>query len=136
MQRLGGTSGATYDEKSGRPAPGESRVELRHKGERERRCRHALVVARERLVPEALQGAEIVAVSRPLELGPMFASHQLDRVGVGINELAEQVEQADVAGNRARLRREEPQGHAARSSAPVPPHRKHQNPATLQFATD
>jgi hypothetical protein len=57
--------------------PGESRVELRHEGEREWRCRHALVAAGERVVPEALQGAEIVAVGGPLELGPMFASHQV-----------------------------------------------------------
>jgi hypothetical protein len=128
VERLGGTSGATEDEKSGRAAPGESRVELRHKGEREWRCRHALVVAGEGLVPEALQGAEIVAVSGPLELGPMFASHQLDRVGVGVNKLAEQVEEADVAGNCARLRREEPQRHAVRSSAPVRPRRKYPNP--------
>ena len=113
MECLGGTSGTAEDEEGGRPAPGESRVELRHNGEREWRCRHALVVAGERLMPEALQGAEIVAVGRPLELGPMFASHHVDRVGVGVNELAEQVEQADVAGNCARLRQEEPQRHAA-----------------------
>jgi hypothetical protein len=129
-------SGATEDEKSCRPTPRESRVELRHKRKREWRCRHALVVASERLVPEALQGAEILAVSRPLELGPMFASHQLDRVGVGVNELAEQIEQADVAGNCARLRREEPQRHAARSSARVRRIASTQIPPTLQFATD
>ena len=113
MECLGGTSGATEEEESGRPAPGESRVELRHEGEREWRCRHALVVAGERLVSEALQGAEIVAMGGPLELGPMVARHQVDRVGVGVNELAQQVEQADVARNCGRLRREEPQCHGA-----------------------
>ena len=66
----------------------------------------------------------------------MFASHQVDRVGVGVNELAEQVEQADVAGNCARLRREEPRRHAATIIGSVPAHRKHPTPPTLQFATD
>jgi hypothetical protein len=56
----------------------------------------------------------------------MFASHQVDRVCVGVNELAEQVEQADVAGS-ARLRQEEPQRHAATIIGPVAPHRKHPN---------
>jgi hypothetical protein len=55
----------------------------------------------------------------------MFASHQVDRVGVGVKELAEQVEQADLAGNCARLRREEPQRHAATIIGSVPAHRKH-----------
>ena len=34
------------------------------------RARDAVIVAGERLVPEALQGAEIVAVGQPLEFGP------------------------------------------------------------------
>ena len=67
---MSGTSGTAQDEERGRPAPGESRAQPRDNGEREWRCRDALIVAGERLVPEALQGAEIVAVRQPLELGP------------------------------------------------------------------
>ena len=59
---ISGTSGTAQDEERGRPAPGKSRAQPRDNGEREWRCRDALIVASERLVPEALQGAEIVAV--------------------------------------------------------------------------
>ena len=65
---MSGTSGTTQDEERARPA--QSRAQPRDNGEREWRCRDALIVAGERLVPEALQGAEIVAVGQPLELGP------------------------------------------------------------------
>ena len=68
---MSGTSRTAQDEERGRPAPGESRAQPRDNGEREWRCRDALIVAGKRLVPEALQGAEIVAVGQPLELGPL-----------------------------------------------------------------
>ena len=66
---MSGTSRTAQDEERGRPAPGESRAQPRDNGEREWRCQDALVVAGKRLVPEALQGAEIVAVGQPLEFG-------------------------------------------------------------------
>jgi hypothetical protein len=74
-------------------------------------------VSGERLVPEALQTAEVVAVGRPLELGRLFARDQVDRIGVRVDELGEQVEQRDVASDSAPLRRVEPHRHAARISA-------------------
>ena len=61
------------------------------------RSRDALIVAGERLVPEALQGAEIVAMGQPLKLGPLVTGDKADSVGVGVNELAEQIQQTDVA---------------------------------------
>ena len=67
---MSGTTGTAQDEEGGRPDPGESRAQPRDNGEREWRRRHTLVVVGERLVPEALQGAEIVAVGQPLKLGP------------------------------------------------------------------
>jgi hypothetical protein len=70
---MSGTSRTAQDEERGRPAPGESRAQPRDNGEREWRCQDALIVAGKRLVPEALQGAEIVAVGQPLELGPLVS---------------------------------------------------------------
>ena len=133
---MSGTSGTAQDEQRGRPAPGESRAQPRDNGEREWRCRDALIVAGERLVPEALQGAEIVAVGQPLELGPLVTGDEADSVGVGVNELAEQIQQTDVACNRRRLRREKPQRHAATIISPTPAHRKDRAATTPQFATD
>jgi hypothetical protein len=127
-ERVSGTSGTAQDEQRDRPTSDQSRGEPRANGEREGRCRHALVVVGERLVPEALQGAEIVAVGQPLELAPTLRGDQADRVGVGVNELAEEIPQAGVAGNRRRLRREKPQRHAARIIGPMPPDRKDPEP--------
>jgi len=96
---------------------------------------HAVVVMGKRLVPEALERSEIVAVGQPLELGPLAARHELDRVGAGINKLADQVQQIDIACNR-RLRREEAQRHAAGIIPATPPQGKNPTSATPQFATE
>ena len=42
-------------------------------------------------------------MGQPLKLGPPVTRDEADRVGVGVNELAEQIQQTDVACDRRRL---------------------------------